>query len=128
MANLAIRNTIENRNQEFMLRYNSGNAEGVSQLFSIDGEVLPPNADFVTGRDAIKKFWQAVMEMGIEQIQLKTSEVEHYGNTAIEVGNAILMNQNEEILDRSKYIVIWKLKGGEWKLHRDIFNSSLSDS
>lgn len=127
MASMAIRNTIKNRNQEFMLRYNSGNAEGVSRLFTVDGEVFPPNADSVTGRDAIKKYWQAVMEMGIEKIQLNTAEVEQYGNTAIEVGNAILMNENEDILGRSKYIVIWKLKGGEWKLQRDIFNRRLSD-
>jgi ketosteroid isomerase-like protein len=28
-------------------------------------------------------------------------------------------------VDQGKYIVIWKQDGGQWKLHRDIFNSSL---
>jgi hypothetical protein len=31
-----------------------------------------------------------------------------------------------DLIDRGKYIVIWKLIQGEWKLHRDIWNSSLS--
>jgi ketosteroid isomerase-like protein len=28
-------------------------------------------------------------------------------------------------LDKGKYIVIWKQEDGQWKLHRDIFNSSM---
>jgi ketosteroid isomerase-like protein len=28
-------------------------------------------------------------------------------------------------MDRGKYIVVWKDEGGKWKLHRDIWNSSL---
>jgi len=29
------------------------------------------------------------------------------------------------VLDKGKYIVIWKQEEGQWKLHRDIFNSSM---
>jgi hypothetical protein len=28
------------------------------------------------------------------------------------------------VLDEGKYIVIWKQVEGQWKLHRDILNSS----
>ena len=26
-------------------------------------------------------------------------------------------------IDKGKYIVLWKMEDGKWKLHRDIFNS-----
>jgi ketosteroid isomerase-like protein len=29
-----------------------------------------------------------------------------------------------KVLDEGKYIVIWKHEDGQWKLHRDILNSS----
>jgi hypothetical protein len=32
------------------------------------------------------------------------------------------------VLDQGKYIVIWKREKGQWKLHRDIFNSSVPAS
>lgn len=108
-----------------MTRFNHGSAEGVSQLFSIDAKILPPNADSVTGRDAIEMFWQAVMEMGIDRVELSTVEIEHLGNTAIEIGNILMIDENEKVVDRSKYMVIWKHRHGEWKLHRDMYNSSI---
>jgi len=125
MANRTLAKTIKNRNREFMTRFKHGSAEAVSQLFSIDAKVLPPNADSVTGRDAIEKFWQAIMEMGIDQLELRTVEIEHHGNTAIEIGNALLIDENEKVVDRSKYMVIWKHRNGVWKLHRDMYNSSI---
>jgi ketosteroid isomerase-like protein len=30
-----------------------------------------------------------------------------------------------KVADRGKYVVIWKRVGGEWKLHRDIWTTSL---
>ena len=28
-------------------------------------------------------------------------------------------------IDHGKYMELWRLEKGEWKLHRDIFNSSV---
>jgi ketosteroid isomerase-like protein len=30
-----------------------------------------------------------------------------------------------KVVDRGKYIVIWKREQGQWKLHRDIWNTSM---
>jgi ketosteroid isomerase-like protein len=30
------------------------------------------------------------------------------------------------VMDSGKFIVIWKQEGGRWKLHQDIWNSSLA--
>jgi len=51
--------------------------------------------------------------------------VEDHGKTAIEVSRYTLYAEGDVVADKGKYIVVWKKKKGAWKLHRDIFNSSM---
>jgi ketosteroid isomerase-like protein len=64
--------------------------------------------------------------MGIKEAGLETVEVEGHGDTAVEVGKFTLKSEGGQVLDQGKYIVIWKQEEGQWKLHRDIFNSSMA--
>ena len=111
--------------KSFGAAFNRGDAAGMAALYTENGQVLPPNGDFVTGRQAIAGFWQAVMDMGIKEAQIEILEVEAHGDTASEVSKFALLDEGGQVLDRGKYIVIWKQEAGQWKLHRDIFNSSM---
>jgi uncharacterized protein (TIGR02246 family) len=117
---------IEAANAKFMELFSAGDAAGLTALYTEDAMILPPNADFVKGTEAIQGFWQAVFDMGVASAKLKCVEVEGYGDTAIEVSQFKMLGPDEQVLDHGKYIVIWKNVDGEWKLHRDIFNSSKS--
>jgi uncharacterized protein (TIGR02246 family) len=108
-----------------MAAFNRGDAAGLAALYTENGQVLPPNGDFVTGRQAVAGFWQAVMDMGIKEAQIEILEVEGHGDTATEMSKFALLDEGGQVLDRGKYIVIWKHEAGQWKLHRDIFNSSM---
>ena len=112
-------------NERFMAAFNSGDAAALAALYTEEGQVLPPNSDFVSGRQAVQGFWQAVMDMGVKEARLETGEVEGHGDTAAEVSTFTLLGEGGQVLDEGKYIVIWKQDKGRWKLHRDIFNSSL---
>jgi uncharacterized protein (TIGR02246 family) len=112
-------------NEKFMAAARQGDAAGLAALYTEDGQLLPPNADVMSGREAIAAFWGAVVEMGIKEAELDTVEVADHGDTAIEVGRFTLYGADRQQLDRGKYIVVWKQEAGQWKLHRDIFNSSL---
>ena len=48
-----------------------------------------------------------------------------HGDTAIEVGKFTLQGEGGQTVDEGKYLVVWKQADGQWKLHRDIFNSSM---
>jgi uncharacterized protein (TIGR02246 family) len=120
-----IRDAIAVANEEFMAAVKRGDAAGLAALYTENGQVLPPNSDSVAGKGAIQMFWQAVMDMGIKEAELKLVEVEAHGDTAIELSTFTLHGEGGEALDKGKYIVIWKREGGQWKLHRDIFNSSM---
>ena len=119
-----IRQAIEEANKIFLSIFGQGDAAGLAALYASEGQILPPNGDFVVGHAAIQGFWQAVFNSGLTGAALDTLEVEQFGDTAIEVGKYQLLVAGGQVADWGKYIVIWKHEGGAWKLHRDIFNSS----
>ncbi|MGF1733424.1 YybH family protein [Photobacterium kasasachensis] len=118
---------IVNANKQYSHIFSLGDAAGVANLYTENGQFLLPNSDFVTGREALQLTLQALMNSGIKSIQLETLEVEDYGDTATEVGKYILEGDGGTMLDNGKYVVIWKKEAGQWKLHRDIINSSVVD-
>ncbi len=106
--------------------FGRGDAAGMADLYSANGVLLPTGSDFVKGKQAIEAFWQGAMDMGIKNAKLDIVEVEQHGDTAIDMGQYTLSNADDQVMDTGKYLVIWKLEDGTWKLHRDIWNSSLS--
>jgi uncharacterized protein (TIGR02246 family) len=121
-----IREEIRSANQNFEQNFANGDAQGMATLYTSDGSLLPPGAGIQKGANAIAGFWQMVMDMGIKGARLETLEVEQQGETAIEVGQYELSGADGNRMDQGKYIVIWKNQAGQWKLHKDIWNTSLS--
>ena len=73
-----------------------------------------------------ENFWKMVMDMGIKEVHLNTSEIDEMGETAIEVGEYQLSGANNTLMDQGKYLVVWKKDMGTWKLHKDIWNTNMS--
>jgi ketosteroid isomerase-like protein len=57
-------------------------------------------------------------------IDLTAAEVEAHGLVASEVGTFVVKVKDGTVVDRGKYVVVWKKVGGQWLLHRDIWNTS----
>ncbi len=100
-------------------------AAALAAFYTTNGNALPPNSPTVTGTSSLRQFWQAVIDMGIAGVTLETKELEGFEDTAVEVGAYTLEGEGGAVLDQGKYIVIWKLENGAWKLHQDIWNSSV---
>lgn len=115
---------IEAANEQFMRVFRHGDAARLAGLYTQDAQLLPPGGPVAAGWEAIRAFWQGAMDSGIAAAQLEIVEVEDHGSTAIEVSRYTLLGPGAQVLDQGKYIVVWKLERGQWKLHRDIFNSS----
>jgi ketosteroid isomerase-like protein len=71
--------------------FSNGDAAARAALYAEDGQVLPPNSDFVVGRPPIQAFWQAVIDMGVKGARLDIVEVEGHGHTAIEISKFALV-------------------------------------
>ena len=119
-----IRDDIRKADDVFEKNFSQGNAAGIAELYTNDGMLLPTGSDFVKGKEAIRDFWQGAINMGIKEAKLDIVEVEVQGNVVVEVGHYQLKGAGGGVLDQGKYIVIWKQEGGQWKLHRDIWNTS----
>ena len=102
-----------------------GDAAALSALYADDAMVFPTNSDIVRGKAAIRKFWQGFIDSGIKNVALNTLEVEVLGDTAIEVGTYASTGADGKAMDKGKYIVVWKRVGNDWKIRRDIFNTSM---
>lgn len=102
-----------------------GDAEALAGFYASDALLLPPASDILAGDEAIGKFWREAVQSGVNGLEISTLEVDAAGDKAIEVGTYVLKNAAGTPVDNGKYIVVWKRVDGAWRLHRDIFNSSV---
>lgn len=102
----------------------AGDVEPIVNLYAEDAMILPPNSDPVTGRAAIRGFWLASMEMAPGG-SITSVEGESDGGLAFERGTYVAEDAEGNEVDRGKYIAVWKLVDGDWKISRDIWNSSV---
>ena len=98
-----------------------GDFEALNRVYTWGARILPPGAEMVGGRDAIKDFWrQAASAMQVTAIALRTVDVEFLGETAVEIGRATITTKSGA--SEVKYVVVWKREDGSWKWHIDIWN------
>ena len=102
-----------------------GDAKAVAEIYSANGQILAGGSDPVKGTAAITKFVQGVLDEGVSSVALTTLEVVGQGRYATEVGSYVMSDKAGKEIDHGKYMELWRLEKGEWKLHRDIFNSSV---
>jgi len=123
--NAAVKSAIDANNKKFGAAIAAGNPAAVAGLYTDDAMVLPPNGEAMSGRPAIEKLFQMLVAAGIKEITLTAQEVEAHGDAATEVGAYSVKDGTGKEIDRGKYMVSWKKVQGQWKLHRDIWNSNL---
>ena len=121
-----IRAEIRAADDRFESLFEQQDAADIAELYTDGGMLLPPGSKTVTGRNAIREFWQGAMDMGIKKARLEIVEIERHDRTVVELGRYELSGAGGESLDNGKYIVIWRSEGGAWKLHRDMWNSSVA--
>lgn len=121
-----IHTTIQALSENFESTFESGDATKIAEFYTENGMLLPTGSDFVKGKQAIKEYWQAAIDMGIKSLKLDIIEIEKHDDTAIEMSKYTLSSADDQVIDSGKGIVIWKNKDGAWKLHRDIWNSSIA--
>ena len=122
----SLRAEIAAANARFMDAFGAGHAPGVAACYTASGQLLPPGSDVVTGREAITTFWSVVMGAGIAAARLETVELEARGDLAVEVGRYTLSGADGGAIDQGKYVVVWKRTDGEWRIHRDIWSTSVA--
>lgn len=109
----------------FATAFNSHDSAGMVNMYAPDGKVMPPNSPALVGREAIGKLVTGIFKMGIKEFSDSTTAV--YGNkdNIIEEGAYFMKDAKGAIMDKGKYVEVWRQYDGQWKMVVDIFNSDL---
>jgi ketosteroid isomerase-like protein len=122
--NSKVKEVINAANKKFEEVFTATGGIGVAAFYAKDAIVLPPNAEMITDNDGIGKFWKAVFDAGVKKFSLEALTVQSMGNSAVETGKFIIYGADGKQIDTGKYLVFWIKEKDEWKLFRDIWNSS----
>jgi ketosteroid isomerase-like protein len=118
------KSSIEANNVKFIDAIKKGDSAAVAALYAEDALVLPTNREAVKVSD-IASFWGGMIRMGVKDLKLMTDDVAGNEDQLAETGRYEIYGAENKLLDKGKYVVVWKPVNGSWKLYRDIFNTSL---
>lgn len=107
--------------------FNSGDAAGLSLMYTDDAQVLPPNQPIITGHAAIGEFWKT-FDPG--RVRIETSQVEtaKLGDYWFREGtySAKYVDEGEPRL--GKFIELWKKVDSSWLLYRHMWSPNAPPS
>ena len=118
------RSAIETANRQFMEAFSRRDAAALGLIYAEDGQVLPPGAPPLEGRDAIVTMWQSVLALPIAAIELQTAEVGVGEEGAWEAGRYEMTASDGRTTESGHYVVIWRRGEAGWRNYRHIWNSN----
>lgn len=115
-------------NRAFSEAFARQDAAAATAVYTADATILPPGQQRLTGREAIRAFWQGLMDGGVRQVVLQTDDllVAASADLAREIGTATLTIRGasgEEQTATVKFVVVWRHQDGAWRWHTDIWNA-----
>jgi len=117
-------------NKRYAEAFNRGDLAAAVEFYTEDATFLHPNAEIISGKRAIKEFFETGRAFGLRKISFKGVEAGYDGNLAYERGIVIMDIEPEggqALTDTGKYLVVMKRQAdGAWKVAVDIWNSDLS--
>ena len=117
------KSSIETENAKFIDALKKGDSAGMASNYSQDALVLPPNSTSVKGNE-IMSLWGSFIRSGVKDLKLSTDDVTGNAEQLAETGNYEIYGDKNKLLDKGKYVVVWKSQNGNWKMYRDIWNSN----
>ena len=117
----AVKSDINNSRQQFEQAFAKADSAGLVALYHSGAKVYPPNAKEGVGT-TMGSILLDVAKMGLRSIRINTGEVSGGPEEVVETGTFEL-SDSARVVDKGKYISIWKKDGDKWKIYRDMWNS-----
>ena len=105
--------------------------DAVVAYYGADASILYPNQPIVTGKEAIRRVWEQMLQSPGFSLSFQPVKVEaaRSGDLGYSQGTyELTMNdpKGNPVRDHGKYVEVWKKQAdGSWKVVADIFNSDL---
>jgi len=121
----AAKDSINATNSRFAAAVVAGDSVTLAAFYASDAKILPPNSPAISGNAAITSLASSFCTMGIKDMKFDVLGVWGNKDVLCEEGTVTMTDDKGALIDKGKYIVLWKQEDGKWKLFRDIFNSDM---
>ncbi|HET9747444.1 MAG TPA: DUF4440 domain-containing protein [Chitinophagaceae bacterium] len=119
------RTDIRELDDKFIADFKRGDSSAVAAHYSADAWVMPSNSEPITTEN-VAGFWGGVIRMGVKDFKLNITDITGNDNLIAETGKYEMYGDNNQLIDKGKYVVVWKKENGAWKIFRDIWNTSMT--
>lgn len=118
-------NSILTSIEKFSEYYMNEDYKSLANAYASDAKILPPGADIIEGRAAIKKRWVLPEGVSVPHHKITPTEIKIIGDYAYDMGyyEGITRRADQsEVSWKGKYLIIWEKEEGEWKIYMDAWN------
>ena len=100
-----------------------GDSEALAKMYAPDAMILPMGGPMAVGQDGARTVFGAMVKQ-VAQVKLTVGDVVRMSPDYIrEVGTSTLVTKGAQPQTiAGKYVVVWHLVDGNWKLWTDIWN------
>lgn len=117
--------SIAQANRNLIRAYKAGDTSQIAQIFTTNARVMVANQAPIEGRNNISQFFAALMKDSITDVKLNTSKISGDSTILVEEGTYQFLNKKGSQTDNGQYITLWQPQGGNWKIYRDMLESSV---
>ena len=118
---------IDSINLKFTEEFRRGDSVALAAHYSPDAELLFAHSEPIKGKDILSA-WGSMCRMGLKDFTFETTDLQADSQFLIETGTYLMTAQDNSVAERGKYVVVWRNENGEWKLYRDMGNTSMAET
>jgi uncharacterized protein (TIGR02246 family) len=124
---MALKDEIQTAQNRLAEAVSARDASRAASLYTDDARLIPQGAPACADRNAITAFFAGAFDNGIVGAAFTTDEVDGDDTQAVETGRYELFAAppgGERVLAaEGRYLVVWRKRDGQWRIHRDMFNT-----
>lgn len=119
------KSVVQDMDAKFSDAVRKGDSATMASQYADDAMVFPPNSEAVK-KEGIASLWGGLLRMGVKDFKLTTDDVTGNADMLAETGRYEVLGADNKSLDKGKYVVTWRNYNGNWKIFRDIWNTSMT--
>jgi ketosteroid isomerase-like protein len=119
---------IREKNAAFVKAFNGKDTAQILDAYTENSVFMPPNQPVIRGRDALKTFYDELLQSGATNLKLDAGEISGHGPLAYQSGTYemdVKPASGAETHDRGKYLFILRKMAGTWRYEYTVWNSDL---
>ena len=115
----------------YVKAFNAKDVPQVLDVYTENSVFMPPNQPVIRGKDALKTFYDELLQSGATNLKLDAGEVSGHGPLAYQAGTYemdVKPATGASTHDRGKYLFILRKVNNIWRYEYTVWNSDLPPS